>query len=72
MVRGGPEGATCEPTDATADVGLAVAALGPLLFGTGRATTYARAGLATGEPAVLLRMDAAFTADRDPQHGTGF
>lgn len=71
-LRGGPEGATCEPTDALADVELAVAALGPLLFGAGRATTYARAGLASAAPAVLGRMDAAFATDRDPLHGTGF
>lgn len=71
-LRGGPEGATCAPTDAAADVSLRVAALGPLLFGAARATTCARAGLASGEPAVLLRVDAAFATDRDPQHGTGF
>jgi predicted acetyltransferase len=71
-LRGGPDGATCEPTDAAADMGIAVAALGPLLFGAGRATTFARAGLAEAEPAVLLRVDAAFAADRDPLHGTGF
>jgi predicted acetyltransferase len=71
-LRGGPEGATCKPTDAVADMELTVGALGPLLFGAGRATTFARAGLASAEPAVLLRVDAAFTTDRDPQHGTGF
>ncbi|MBA3906264.1 MAG: GNAT family N-acetyltransferase [Pseudonocardiales bacterium] len=71
-LRGGPEGATCDPTDATADVEFAIGVLGSLLFGAGRATTFARAGLAHGLPEVLRRMDAAFTADRDPQHGTGF
>jgi predicted acetyltransferase len=71
-LRGGPDGATCEPTDAAVDMGIAVAALGPLLFGAGRATTLARARLAEAEPAVLQRVDAAFTTDRDPLHGTGF
>ncbi|HEY0812202.1 MAG TPA: GNAT family N-acetyltransferase [Pseudonocardia sp.] len=71
-LRGGPEGATCEPTDATADLELTAAALGPLLFGAGRVTTYARAGLASAEPAVLQRVDAAFVTDRDPLHGTSF
>jgi predicted acetyltransferase len=71
-LRGGPEGATCEPTDAAADIELTVAVLGPLLFGARRATTYARAGLVSAEPAVLRRVDAAFVTDRDPQHGTGF
>ena len=71
-LRGGPEGAGCEPTDAPAGLSLPVATLGPLLFGAGRATTFARAGRAEGEPAVLRRLDAAFATDRDPQHGTGF
>jgi predicted acetyltransferase len=71
-LRGGPEGATCAPTDAAADLTLPVVTLGPLLFGAGRATTFARARLAEGAPAVLRRVDAAFAADRDPQHGTGF
>jgi predicted acetyltransferase len=71
-LRGGPEGATCVPTGDAADLRLPVVALGPLLFGTRRATTSARAGLVEGEPAVLRRVDAAFATDRDPQHGTGF
>lgn len=71
-LRGGPEGATCAPTDAPADLSLRVAALGPLLFGAARATTSARAGLASAEPGVLLRVDAAFATEREPLHGTGF
>jgi predicted acetyltransferase len=71
-LQGGPEGATCAPTDAPAELVLPVATLGPLLFGGGRASTYARAGRAEGGPDVLRRVDAAFRADREPQHGTGF
>jgi len=71
-LQGGPEGATCTPTDASADLALPVATLGPLLFGGGRASTYARAGRATGTPDVLRRVDAAFSTDREPLHGTGF
>jgi predicted acetyltransferase len=71
-LQGGPEGATCTPTDAPADLALPVGTLGPLLFGSSRASTYARAGRAEGAPDVLRRVDAAFAADREPMHGTGF
>jgi predicted acetyltransferase len=71
-LQGGPEGATCAPTDAPAELVLPVATLGPMLFGGGRASTYARAGRAEGAAEVLRRVDAAFRADREPQHGTGF
>ena len=71
-LRGGPEGAAAEPTDATAEVTLPIVALGPLGCGPRRPTTLGRAGLADGDPAVLRRLDAAFVVDRDPQHGTGF
>ncbi len=71
-LRGGPEGATCGPTDAPADLALPVATLGPLLFGCNRASTYARVGRAEGAPDVLRRIDAAFMTDREPLHGTGF
>lgn len=71
-LQGGPDGATCRPTDASADLAMPVATLGPLLFGGGRVRTYARAGLAEGAPDVLRRVDAAFLTDREPLHGTGF
>jgi len=71
-LEGGPEGATCGPTDAPADLILPVATLGPLLFGGGRVSAYARAGRAEGAPDVLRRVDAAFLTDREPLHGTGF
>ena len=65
-LQGGPEGATSTPTDAPADLVLPVGTLGPLLFGSSRASTYARAGRAEGAPDVLRRVDAAFAADREP------
>jgi len=71
-LRGGPEGATCTPTDAAPELALPVATLGPLLFGGGRASTYARACRAEGAARVLRRVDAAFAADREPMHGTVF
>jgi predicted acetyltransferase len=71
-LRGGPDGATCEPTTATADVHADVTTLGPLLLGSGRTTQLARAGLLSADPAVSARVDAAFGTDRLPQHGTEF
>ncbi len=72
-LRGGPEGATCERVDTAADVTLGVSALGSLLLGGHRAHPLARAGLlAAADPAALRRVDAAFAAERAPQHGTGF
>lgn len=72
-LRGGPEGAVCEPTDASADAGIEIRALGSMLLGAYRAGGLARAGLVTGAgPDVLRRLDAGFAADREPRFGTGF
>lgn len=72
-LRGGPAGARCDPTDRIPDVHAEIAALGSLYLGGHRAMTLARAGLVqVTEPAVMSRVDAAFTADRSPQHGTEF
>jgi predicted acetyltransferase len=71
-LRGGPDGATCEPATGPAAATVATAALGSLFLGGPRARTLARAGLVEADEAVLRRLDAAFTADRAPQHGTGF
>jgi predicted acetyltransferase len=50
-----------------------IAALSGLLFGGRRAGTFARAGLLeASDEATLRRVDAAFLADRAPQHGTEF
>jgi predicted acetyltransferase len=73
-LRGGPDGATCERVDAGGPaVALDVAQLGALLFGGERAEAFARAGLLEADDsATLLRLDAAFLAERAPQHGTEF
>jgi predicted acetyltransferase len=72
-LRGGPEGATCEPTTTAADLHIAVRALGPLLLGGQPAGPLAAAGLIEGAgPAVLERLDTAFGTDRLPQHGSEF
>ena len=72
-LRGGPDGAVCEPTDAAADVHTDVPALGALALGGVRAHTTARAGRITADdPALLRRFDAACRADREPYAGTSF
>ncbi len=71
-LRGGPDGATCEPTTAPADLHADTAALGPLLFGGRRARVLAAAGLLTADEPVLARVDLAFGTDRTPEHGTEF
>ncbi len=72
-LRGGPDGACCEPTDRMPDAHAEIAALGSLYLGGHRTVTLARAGLFQArDPAVVSRVDAAFTADRSPQSGTEF
>ncbi|HXV94719.1 MAG TPA: GNAT family N-acetyltransferase [Pseudonocardia sp.] len=72
-LRGGPDGAECTPAVGAPAVHVDVTALGSLLLGGHRASTLGRAHLLrTGDPALLRRLDAAFTADRDPVHGTEF
>ena len=72
-VRGGPDGATCERTDAVPDLRIGVAALGSAYLGGHRLGQLARAGRSeAGGPGVLDRLDRAFLADRSPVHGTGF
>jgi predicted acetyltransferase len=71
-LRGGPDGATCEPTSAGADARVAAPAIGPLLFGGQRAAVLGRAGLLSAEPGVLDRLDVAFGTDQLPVHGTEF
>jgi predicted acetyltransferase len=73
-LRGGPDGATCEPTDeAGAAVATGIGALGSLVLGGTRAHALAAAGLlAAPDEGVLRRLDRAFLADRSPEHGTDF
>lgn len=69
-LRGGPDGASCEPTDAAADADVEIRALGSMLLGGHRTATLARAGLVTG--AAVPRLDAAFAAVREPRFATHF
>ena len=73
-LRGGPDGASCElVSSGGSDLVMDIATLGALLFGGARAEALARAGrLLTDDDAVLRRVDAAFLAERVPQHGTEF
>ncbi|MDQ6936415.1 MAG: GNAT family N-acetyltransferase [Actinomycetota bacterium] len=72
-LRGGPDGAACEPTDAPADVHCAVSALGSAYLGGVRVGQLAAAGLVqAADPAALRRLDRAMLAEREPFHGTGF
>lgn len=72
-LRGGPDGAECEPTDRSADVRTDVATLGALYLGGHRAATMARTGrLQVGSEAGLRQLDAALHAERAPHHGTHF
>jgi predicted acetyltransferase len=73
LLRGGPEGSTCERTDRLADVVLGVGALGSASLGGVRLETLARAGLAAADDhGKLARLDRAMLADRLPSHGTAF
>lgn len=71
-LRGGPDGAQCEPVTAGADVHLDIADLGSLVTGCHRARAFAAAGRLAADPATLHRFDAAFIPDREPFHGTDF
>lgn len=59
-LQGGPDGASCSPTDADADLALDVSALGSLLLGGADASTLAAAGRITELRAG--RLDAVATA----------
>lgn len=73
LLRGAPDGATCERTERGSDISLGVAALGSAYLGGVRLETLARAGKAAADdPAQLTRLDRALLADRQPVHGTGF
>ncbi|OLT15512.1 hypothetical protein BJF78_01850 [Pseudonocardia sp. CNS-139] len=73
-LTGGPDGAACTPvTGGEPAVALGIAQLGALVFGGGRAGSFARAGLVrAADPDVLRRFDAAFRTERSPVHGTEF
>ena len=73
LLRGGPDGATCVPTERSADVTIAVADVGAVSLGGVRLSRLARAGLIGCDDEVLLRrLDLALLADRAPAPGTAF
>jgi predicted acetyltransferase len=73
LLRGGPDGATCERTERPPDISLEVAALGAVCLGGVRLETLARAGKATADDrAAVTLLDRALLANRTPAHGTAF
>jgi predicted acetyltransferase len=73
LLKGGPDGSSCERTDRLPDVQLPVYALGAAYLGGQRLLTLAAAGLVQStDQAGLGRLDRAFVADRAPFHGTAF
>ena len=70
---GGPDGATCIPTAASADLTLGVAALGTVCLGGYGLHTLAAAGLVDEHTAGAVgRADRMFRADRAPWCSTWF
>jgi predicted acetyltransferase len=72
-LAGGPDGASCEPTDRPAGASFSLAGLGSAYLGGHRLSTLARAGaVRCADPALLSRLDLALSTDRAPFHGTAF
>jgi predicted acetyltransferase len=72
-LTGGPDGASCQPTDRPAQASFSLAGLGSAYLGGHRLHTLARAGaVQCDDPALLTRLELAFSADRAPLHGTAF
>ena len=73
LLKGGPDGASCAPSDRLPDVSFDVAALGGAYLGGMRLAPMAAAGIVRADDeAVLTRLDRALLSDRDPSHGTNF
>jgi len=73
LLSGGPSGASCVPTGRPADGWLDRAALGSIYLGSHRPSTLHRAGLLQlDDPALLGRLDLAFSTERMAAYGTGF
>jgi len=72
-LEGGPDGASCRPTTADADLDLTVADLGAILLGGVSAGTLARASrVVERSTGALRRADALFASDPAPYCGTPF
>lgn len=65
-LEGGPDGAVCEPSDATPQLTTTAADVGALYLGGNRVSTLARAGRIAGDPEALARADLMFSWDRAP------
>ncbi len=65
-LEGGPDGATCTATSASADITLDAETLGAAYLGGTRFQTFARAGRAAGDEAALAFADAMFAWDPAP------
>jgi predicted acetyltransferase len=73
LLEGGPDGASCEPTGADADLALDVADLGAAYVGGVRPTVLARAGRVVElRPGALRRADAMLASDPAPLCTTHF
>jgi predicted acetyltransferase len=72
-LAGGPDGASCVPTDRPAQVSFSLAGLGSAYLGGHRLHTLARAGaVRCDDPRLLARLELALSTDRAPYHGTAF
>lgn len=73
LLAGGPDGASCVPTDRPSQAVFSLPALASVYLGGHRVRTLARAGqLRLADAGLLGRLDLAFGTDRLPSHGTGF
>ena len=73
VLAGGPDAASCHPTDAAPELRLGVAALGAISLGGVTASSLARAGhIEELVPGALARADRMFAADRAPFSLTWF
>jgi predicted acetyltransferase len=72
QLDGGPDGASCKPTDASPDIALPVEVLGAIWLGAVPLSTYVAAGRASGAPDAVARADAMFRSTPLPFCNTGF
>ena len=67
LLEGGPEGAVCRSTDASADLAIEISALASTYLGTASFTTMAGTGLAEEHtPGALYRADRMFAVQHQP------
>jgi predicted acetyltransferase len=71
-LEGGPDGAQCAPSTATADVACTTAVLGACSLGGNRWSDFAQAGRVEGDTAVLDKADLMFGTTPAPALFTNF